>query len=105
MSYETRKLPKRTVFTISIVIVLGIIFFSTLQIFKNQKFTEILNTLEHKNIKNLKVVNKQTVEDMQTKFKSTVYKVAFYDIDLEKNCIGFIHKNRDKNYFKDIDCK
>lgn len=102
---QTRKLPKKTVITISIIVILGILTFVTLQTLKVEKFSEVLFELDHKNIKNLKVVNKQSVEDMQTKFKTTVYKVVFDDLDLNKNCIGFIYRDKNGNYIKDIDCK
>lgn len=105
MSYQTRKLPKKTLITIFGLIVLGIIFLFTLQTLKIDKYYEVLATLNHKNISNLKVVSKQTVEDVDTKLKSAMYKVVFYDNDLNKKCIGFIYRDRLGEYMKDIDCK
>ena len=58
MSYETRKLPKKTIVIISIIIALGVFIFIWLEVLKNQKFNEVLADLGHKDIKNLKVVEK-----------------------------------------------
>ena len=48
-------------------------------VLKNQKFNEVLSNLGHKDIKNLKVVNRINVEDTITKEKSYVYKLTFFD--------------------------
>jgi hypothetical protein len=61
--------------------------------------------LGHTNIKELKIINKLSVEDIQTKLKSNVFKVKFFDNDLNQTCIGFIHKEKDDLYSKDFDCK
>ena len=102
---EVRKLPKRTVIIISVICVIAFFIFLFLQFLKEQKITEILSSLGHKNISNVKVVNKLNVEDIQTKMKSSVYKVVFYDNDLKQTCMGFLHHERDNTYTKDLDCK
>ena len=66
---------------------------------------EVLGELGHKNISDIKVINKMNVEDKNTKVKSTVYKIIFFDNDLQKNCIGFVHRSNSGEYSKDIDCK
>lgn len=102
---EIRRLPKRTIIIIVIMTLLTIIGFSFIVFTKNMKLTEVLNTLGHKNISDLKVVNRMTVEDKETRIKSTVYKVDFIDNDLNKECYGFVHRSNDGKYTKDIDCK
>jgi hypothetical protein len=102
---EVRKLPKKTIIIITILSVLTLITFLVLQSFKEQKLTEIISGLGHKNIKNMQVVNKMMVEDKITRHKSKVYKVKFFDNELNKTCMGFIHFKRDKTHSKDIDCK
>ncbi|BAK72261.1 MAG: hypothetical protein AB7S49_00255 [Arcobacter sp.] len=102
---EIRRLPKKTIFIIGLLIVIGLAFFLFLKSLKEQKLTEVLNTIGHENIKDLKVINKMSVEDTQTRYKSTVYKVMFYDNNLKQTCIGFIHREKDAHYTKDIDCK
>lgn len=105
MSYEVRKLPRKTIIIISFMIIVSFSIFFVLQTLKVQKFTEILANLGHNNISNLKVVNKLSVEDIQTKIKTSVYKVVFYDNSLNKTCVGFIHHEKDNSYTKDFDCK
>ncbi len=105
MSYETRKLPKKTIVIISILIGLGIFVFIWLETLKNEKFNEVLIDLGHKDIKDLKVVNRMNVEYTINKEKSYVYKLTFFDNTLNKTCIGFVSKQRDRTYTKDFDCK
>ncbi len=105
MQTEVRKLPKKTSIIIGIIIVLALIIFFVLKNLKEQKLTEILATIGYSNIKNLEVINKLSVEDTQTRYKSSVYKVIFYDNNLNQTCIGFIHKDKQQNYTKDFDCK
>ncbi|MCG3682357.1 hypothetical protein N5T96_06180 [Aliarcobacter butzleri] len=105
MSYEVRKLPKKTVIIISLIVSIAIIIFLVQKTLKEQRFAEILGTLGHTNITELKIINKLNVEDVQTKLKSNVFKVKFFDKDLNQTCIGFLHKEKDDLYSKDFDCK
>ena len=105
MTNEVRKLPKKTVIIIAILVLAGIIVFFTLKILKQDKMTELLSTLGHKNIENIEVINKLSVEDKVTRYKSKVYKVRFFDNDLNKTCIGFIHMGRYNKNSVDLDCK
>ena len=104
-THQVRRLPKETVITISIIIVIAVIIFAVIKDLKEKKLTEILATIGHNNIKSLEVINKLSVEDNETRYKSSVYKVVFYDNNLKQTCIGFIHRNRDGSYTKDFDCK
>lgn len=105
MSYEVRKLPKKTVIIINLIVSIAIIIFLVQKTLKEQRFAEILGTLGHTNITELKIINKLNVEDVQTKLKSNVFKVKFFDKDLNQTCIGFLHKEKDDLYSKDFDCK
>ncbi|MCG3705479.1 hypothetical protein L5F43_03170 [Aliarcobacter butzleri] len=105
MSYEVRKLPKKTVIIISLIVSIAIIIFLVQKTLKEQRFAEILGTLGHTNITELKIINKLNVEDVQTKLKSNVFKVKFFDKDLNQTCIGFLHKEKNDLYSKDFDCK
>lgn len=102
---EVRKMPKKTVVLISIMGLIALVGFIFITTTKNMKMEEVLSTLEHKNIESIKVINKLSVEDKVTRVKSTVYKVAFKDLTLGKDCIGFIHRSNQGKYSKDIDCK
>ncbi|QKF74141.1 hypothetical protein AFAEC_1990 [Aliarcobacter faecis] len=105
MTYEKRELPRKTIIIIFIICIVALCGFLFLQFLKEQKIVEILSTLGYKNVSKVKVVNKLNVEDMQTKMKSSVFKVAFYDEDLKQTCMGFLHHERDNSYTKDLDCK
>lgn len=76
-----------------------------MQSLKNEKFNEVLADLGYKDIKSLKVVNRLNVEDTVTKQKSYAYKLAFYDKNTNKECIGFVFQQKDKSFTQDIDCK
>jgi len=102
---EIRKLPKRTIIIISVLILAGISVFTILKTLKQDKMTEILATLGHSNIQKIEVINKLSVEDKETRYKTKVYKVRFYDRDMNKTCIGFIHMGRYNKNSKDFDCK
>ncbi len=105
MSNEVRKLPKKTIIIILILIVLFGIGFIILQNLKTQRLVEIVSTLGHKNVQNMEVINKLSVEDKITRYKSKVYKVRFFDKELNKTCIGFIHIKKDNKFEEDLDCK
>lgn len=104
-THQMRKLPKKTVIVISVMVAVIFSVFYVVKNLKEKKLTEVLSTIGHKNISQLKVINKLEVEDTQTKYKSSVYKVLFYDNDLNQSCIGFIHRDKNESYSKDIDCK
>ena len=104
-THQMRKLPKKTVVIISIIIVIAFAIFYIIEDFKEQKITEVLSSIGYKNIKHLKVINRLEVEDAETRYKSTVYKILFYDNDLEQSCIGFLHREKNAVYTKDFDCK
>ena len=105
MSNQVRKLPRKTVIIIGVLFAVGLAVFLGLKFLKEEKITEILATLGHTNIKEVKVINRLSVEDKKTRYKSTVYKVMFKDLDLKQTCTGFIHRGRKNNYTKDFNCK
>lgn len=104
-THQVRKLPKKTVIIISILIAIAFIIFYVIKDLKEKRITEVLTTIGYTNIKQLKVINKLEVEDSETRYKSSVYKVIFYDNDLNQSCIGFIHQERNQQYTKDFNCK
>lgn len=102
---EVRKLPKKSIITIIVMAILIVIGFMFEVFTINLKMEEELAKMGHKNISDIKVVNKMSVEDTETRIKSTVYKLTFFDKDLQKECIGFVHRSNNGKYSKDIDCK
>ena len=95
-THQVRKLPKKTVVIISVIIVIAFAIFYVIKDLKEKKITEVLATVGHANITQLKVINKLNVENKDTRLQSTVYKVIFYDNDLKQSCIGFIHQEKNK---------
>ncbi len=102
---EVRKLPRKTIVIIIVLILAGLAVFMTLKTLKQDKMTEILATLGHENINKIEVINRLSVEDKETRYKSKVYKVRFFDKNLNKTCVGFIHMGRYNKNTKDFDCK
>ena len=102
---EVRKLPKKTVVLISVMSLILVVGFLLVMNSKNLKMEEILHSLGYNAITDVKVINKLSVEDKQTKEKSTVYKVAFTKIPSQQECVGFVHRDNKGTYSKDIDCK
>ncbi len=105
MNQDVRKLPKKTIIIITLMSLIAIAGYIFLQNMKELRMTEIIATLGHKNINDMEVINKLSVEDKETRYKSKVFKVRFFDKDLDKTCIGFIHIGKNRSYSKDIDCK
>ena len=104
-THQVRKLPKKTVIAISVIILLAFAIFYVIKDLKEKKLTEVLHKIGHKNITQLKVINKLNVEDKETRYQSSVFKVIFYDDDLKQSCIGFIHQERDNKYTQDLNCE
>lgn len=105
MSTEVRRLPKKTIIIIGVMCAIALVIFLFLKDLKEKKMSEIIATLGHKNIKDMEVINKLSVEDKETRYKSKVYKVRFFDNNINKTCVGFIHIGRNNAYSKDFDCK
>ena len=65
-THQIRKLPKKTVIVISVIIVIAFAIFYVIKDLKEKKLTEVLHKIGHKNITQLKVINKLEVEDSET---------------------------------------
>ncbi len=102
---QTRKMPKKTIILIIVMSIIFFIGFSFIQKTKSLKIEEVLHSLGHKNVSDVKVINKLSVENKETRRKSTVYKVVFKDKTLNKECVGFIHRSNNGKYSEDFDCK
>ncbi len=102
---QTRKMPKKTIILIIIMSIICFIGFLFIQKSKSLKMEEVLHSLGHANVSDVKVINKLSVEDKETRRKSTIYKIVFRDDNLNKECVGFIHRSNSGKYSKDLDCK
>ena len=100
-----RKIPKKTIFYIIILVVLGIATYFMTEYGKSQKVTKILNDLAYKNINNVKVYGITKVEDKVTRIQGFKYFVKFNDNSTHKQCKGFVYKDFKRKLNKDIICK
>ncbi|AXH10705.1 hypothetical protein CP960_02320 [Malaciobacter halophilus] len=105
MQNDVRKLPKKSKIIIVVLALLAIICFLLLTYLKELKITGILNSLGYKQISNVTVINKLSVENKETRKKGTVYKVLFNNDKTNQECIGFLHKDSSDQYYEDFDCK
>ncbi|WP_404318887.1 hypothetical protein [Malaciobacter canalis] len=105
MENEVRKIPKKSKIIILILALIAIICFLLLTYLKELKVTGILNSLGYKQISNVTVINKLSVENKETRRKGSVYKILFYNDKTNQECIGFLHKDNSNQYYEDFDCK
>ena len=81
-THQVRRLPKKTVIVISIIIAIAFVIFYVIKDLKEKKITEVLATVGHANITQLKVINKLNVEDKDGVFDHTI-------IDMKKLHVEF----------------
>lgn len=103
---EIRKLPKKTIFIISIIIIVSFSLMYGVSITKKLKVEDHLHTLSYSNVANITVYNKSEVQDAKTKQKGYLFKVKFDNLNTNQVCKGLIFTYfRTKNIKQDIDCK
>ena len=105
METQTRPIPKKTYIIISILILLGIVFYFLTEYGKEQKAQRVLQETVHKNISNLSVATVHKYRNQDTNIEGFKYTVKFHDNDLDKDCRGFVWKDFKNNIMKDIECK
>ncbi|AXX93390.1 hypothetical protein CPU12_08525 [Malaciobacter molluscorum LMG 25693] len=105
MENEIRIIPKKTKILIAVLVILISVIFAILTYLKDLRMEEILNSLGYKNITNIQVINKMSVENKETRKNGTLYKVLFDNKDTKEECIGFVHKDSEGQYYDDFDCK
>jgi hypothetical protein len=101
----TRQIPKKSLYIIAILILLGIATFFLTQDGKSKKVTKILHKVGYKNVKDVKVYGVTKVEDKDTRIQGFKYFVIFKDIDNNQECRGFVSQDFKRNTKKDISCK
>lgn len=103
---EIRKLPKKTIFIISIMILVSFSFMYLVSISKELKVQDYLHTLGYSNVTNITVYNKSEVQDGNSKEKGYLFKVKFDNLNNNQVCKGLIFTYlRNSNIKQDIDCK
>lgn len=103
---EIRRLPKKSVITIAVIILIGVGYYILSTQLRNAKLEEILiNALGYKNIQDVYVYKSSQVEDPDTKKKGTLYAVSFRNNETNKECKGFVLFDYKREYSTDLDCK
>ncbi|VAY87511.1 hypothetical protein MNB_ARC-1_434 [hydrothermal vent metagenome] len=100
-----RKIPKKTLFYIVILIIVGILSIFILDYGKTKKATRILNKLDYHNIKNVTVFSKTQFLNKDTNTKGYQYSLKFLDLNTNKKCRGFIARDFKGNVAQDLECK
>ncbi|MEA3512897.1 MAG: hypothetical protein U9R37_04795 [Campylobacterota bacterium] len=105
METEVRKLPRKTIYFIAALIVLGIIWLLLVTYGKSQKATKILNQLGYEKVSDVKVYGVQEFLREDINVKGYKYTVRFIDNIKDEECNGFILKDFRRNVEKDLDCQ
>ena len=105
MENEVRQLPKKTVYGLVALSIMGVLSFFAVVSGKTIKATKIIHQLGYKNVKNVHVYSTQEFLNEDTNIKGMQYKVSFIDIDKNQECRGFIIRDYKNNTDKDLDCK
>lgn len=104
METEVRKLPKKTIFFMVSLIVLGIVWFFLVAYGQASKVTKILHKLGYDNVEKVKVYANHQFLREDINVKGYKYTVSFVDINTNENCKGFVLKDFKKNVEKDLIC-
>ena len=108
MSQEipVRRIPKKTIYFIVVLIILGILALSATSLSQQMKMKEVLQTLGYQNVSSITIYNKTPVQDDTTNQRSELTKLKFKDLNTNQECFGFVLKNKKTGkYSKDLDCK
>lgn len=103
---QIRRLPKKTIYIIIAIILLGVGALIVVNVSQHMKMQEILQTLGYPNTSSITIYNKTPMQDDATMERSELTKLKFSDLNTNKECFGFVLKNKKTGkYTKDIDCK
>lgn len=103
---EVRKIPKKSLYIIITIIVLGALATFGISLTQQMKMKETLKTLGYTNVTNITIYNKTPVQDDETGQRSELTKLKFKDLNTNKECFGFVLKDKKtRRYSKDLDCK
>lgn len=103
---QVRRIPKKTIYIIIVLIILGILALSATSLSQQMKMKEVLQTLGYQNVGSITIYNKTPVQDDTTNQRSELTKLKFEDLNKNQECFGFVLKNKKTGkYTKDLDCK
>jgi hypothetical protein len=104
METEVRKLPKKTIVIVVMLGLLGILWFFMVSYGQTSKVTKILDTLDYKNVTDVRVYAKHQFLREDINVKGFKYTISFINKDTNENCKGFVLKDFKRNVEKDITC-
>ena len=104
METEVRKLPKKTIFFMGVLVLLGIVWFLLVANGQATKVTKILHKLGYDNVKDVKVYAHHQFLREDINVKGFKYSISFTNITTNENCKGFVLKDFKRNVEKDLIC-
>ncbi|MGK0256088.1 MAG: hypothetical protein ACI81I_000697 [Arcobacteraceae bacterium] len=104
MELETRKLPKKTIFFMFVLIILGFVWFFLITMGQASKATEILHKLGYDKVENVKVYANHQFLREDINVKGYKYTISFTDLTANEECKGFVLKDFKRNVDKDLIC-
>jgi len=104
MDTEIRRLPKKTVFIMIVLSILGIIWYFLVANGQATTVTKILHKLGYDKVIDVKVyANHQFIRD-DINVKGYKYTISFTNLKTNETCKGFVLKDFKKNVEKDLIC-
>jgi hypothetical protein len=105
LTNQTRPIPKKTIVIISILIILGIVFYFVNEMGKSVKAAKVLNYIGYKGVSNVHVAAMTKFRNAQTSIEGFKYTVKFHNDETNQNCHGFIWADFKNNVIQDLDCE
>lgn len=105
METEVRKLPKKTVFIMIILVILGLIWFVLVSFGQATKVTKILHKLGYEDVSKVRVYAHHQFLREDINVKGYKYTVSFTNNKTKEECKGFVLKDFKQNVEKDLLCQ
>ncbi|PIF03786.1 MAG: hypothetical protein CSA86_04585 [Arcobacter sp.] len=104
METEVRKLPKKTIFIMIVLSILGVLWYFLVSNGQSSKVTKILHKLGYDQVKNVKVYASHQFLREDINVKGYKYTISFTNLKTNEHCKGFVLKDFKKNVDKDLIC-
>lgn len=104
MEIEVRRLPKKTIYLMIGIVVLGILSFFLVANGQSTKVEKILHKLGYKNVSDVKVYANHQFLREDINVKGYKYTVSFTNLDTNEICKGFVLRDFKTNVEKDLLC-
>lgn len=104
MEIEVRRLPKKTVYLMIGIVVLGILSFFLVADGQSTKVEKILHKLGYKHVDDIKVYANHQFLREDINVKGYKYTISFTNLDTNEICKGFVLRDFKTNVEKDLLC-